>query len=35
MLHDVVKQLAAGNVFHDHEDVRRGGDDLTSNFLYF
>ena len=36
MFDDVVEQIAAGNVLHDHEDVRRGGDDLESKrFFYF
>ena len=36
VLDDVVEQLSPGHVLHDHEDVRRGGDDLESKrFFYF
>ena len=36
MLDNVVEKFPAADVLHDHEDVRRGGDDLESKrFFYF
>ena len=35
MLDDVVEELAAGNVFHDHEDICRGWDNLIWKKLNF